>query len=514
MSGVNTRMRYCAGCMTELTESGQCPNPTCRWDEGSESILHENLPRHYLLSGRYYIGRVLGQGGFGVTYLARDTELERLVAIKEYLPRETCSRLTDRITVHSHGGEKEERFYHGMQGFLNEAKNIARLDGHPNIVSITDHLKANGTAYMVMQFISGITLKQYLSDKGGRIPHTTAREIMLHVMAALRRAHQHNVLHRDISPDNIMLSNEGQVKIIDFGAARQASSETGVKSAGLTVILKPGYAPEEQYRSKGRQGPWTDVYAVTATLYRCITGEVPPAAPDRPDEELVPATRLCSDLPKGLDAVLQKGMALKMEDRYQSIDELQKALLDAGVAEERKEIRGEEKKAGEVRHGSEKIDMSARETPVQIKRGEPTKQTQSPWYRSPIPYIAAAVLMLAVAAVLYYSGAFRQAGKTAVQNPVVNQPQPAPPVGGTPHTPGGSSTSQSSANSGTGSSSGENSQLPSGGNSHGRPASQKRTASRESDEEVGGYTWCSESPDPTRCRAYKNREGLKDGPTH
>ena len=317
--------QYCAGCLTTARPEGRCAQ--CQWDDDDLPEMHTHLPRHYLLMNRYYIGRVLGQGGFGVTYLARDMRLGRPVAVKEYLPTEQCSRLTDRVTIRSHGGEKAEQFRYGLQGFLNEAHALAQFEGHANIVSITDSAEANGTAYLVMSYIEGVSLKQYLTEQGGRLPWRTAVDIMIPVLDALRETHSQGMLHRDISPGNIMITRRGQVKVIDFGAARYAIGE---HSKSLSMVLKPGYAPEEQYRTRGKQGPWTDVYASAATLYQCITGQVPPSAPDRlAEDELAWPSAFCKDLTAEVETVVLKGMAVRGTDRYQSIEEFQQALLQA-----------------------------------------------------------------------------------------------------------------------------------------------------------------------------------------
>ena len=314
--------QYCAGCVTKGSVAGRCMQ--CQWDDTEQMEMQTHLPRHYVLLGRYYIGRVLGQGGFGVTYLARDLKLDRPVAVKEYLPMEQCTRLTNRITIRAYGGEKAEQFQYGMQGFLNEAKALAKLEGHANIVSVTDFAEANGTAYLVMSFIDGVSLKQQLANCGGRVPYQTAIDLLMPVMGALREMHSHGMLHRDISPGNIMITRQGQVKVVDFGAARYAIGE---QSKSLSMILKPGYAPEEQYRTRGKQGTWTDVYATAATLYQCITGEVPPTAPDRlAEDELIRPSVLCPDLPPRIEDALLKGLAVRSADRYQTIEEFRSIL--------------------------------------------------------------------------------------------------------------------------------------------------------------------------------------------
>ena len=325
MNTTAASQRYCAGCMAQSAVEGRCTQ--CRWSDSEQPEMQAHLPRHYLLVGRYYIGRVLGQGGFGVTYLARDLRLDRPVAIKEYLPLGQCTRLIDRVTIRSHGAERREQYAYGLKRFLEEAQSLARFQNHPCIVPIIDFSEANGTAYLVMAYLEGMTLKQHLANHGGRIPHATAVQVMLPVMDALRALHQHDLLHRDVSPDNIFVTRQKQVKLLDFGAARYAIGE---HSQSLSIVLKPGYAPEEQYRTRGKQGPWTDVYATAATLYQCITGKVPPAAPDRWEkDELARPSTYCADLPRRIEVALLKGLAVRASDRFQTIEEFQRALLSA-----------------------------------------------------------------------------------------------------------------------------------------------------------------------------------------
>jgi TPR repeat protein len=266
----------------------------------------------------------LGQGGFGVTYFAWDLTLDRAVAIKEYLPAGQCTRLTNRLTVQSQDGERREQYAYGLERFLDEARILARFAAHPSIVPVVNFVEANGTAYLVMNYLQGMNLKEHISNRGGRITYTIASAIMMRAMDALREVHQQGLLHRDISPDNIFLTSDGCVKLIDFGAARHALSE---HSQTLSVILKPGYSPEEQYRTKGKQGPWSDVYALGATLYRCVTGIVPPSAIDRlADDELHKPSLYCADLPAPAEIAILKAMSVRAADRYQSVAEFQAAL--------------------------------------------------------------------------------------------------------------------------------------------------------------------------------------------
>ena len=186
---------------------------------------------------------------------------------------------------------------------------------------------AHGTGYLVMSYLEGLTLKDYLARQGGRIPFKPALAILMPVMDALRAVHQVGLLHRDISPDNIFLTRDRQVKLIDFGAARAA---LGAHSRSLSVILKPGYAPPEQYGSQGRQGPWTDVYAVGATLYQMLTGEMPPEAPDRLYQDTIKSPAAYgADLPQAVELALFKALAVRVEQRFQAVAELQAALVQA-----------------------------------------------------------------------------------------------------------------------------------------------------------------------------------------
>ena len=295
----------------------------CGWQRGLDN-QSPGLPLGTRLHGTYRIGRVLGHGGFGITYLAWDENLELKLAIKEYLPLHLAGRDGDRATVSVRPGEAREQFDHGLTGFLNEARALARFDQHPGIVGVKGFFRAHGTGYMVMEYVPGITLETYLERRGGRIPFADALALLMPVMDALRTVHQVDLLHRDIAPDNIYITTGGQVKLLDFGAARQALRD---QSQSLSMIFKPGYAPWEQCHKGGRQGPWTDCYALAATLYHAITGQRPPESPDRMEQdELVAPSRLGIALPAAAEAVLMQALAVKAKDRIQDMVTLQKGL--------------------------------------------------------------------------------------------------------------------------------------------------------------------------------------------
>jgi serine/threonine protein kinase len=304
------------------------PCPHCGWQPG-----HDNLPPALalgqLLDGRYRIGRVLGHGGFGITYLAWDDNLHLRLAIKEYLPRDCASRAPDGISLAVYPGPAGEQFAYGLDRFLEEARTLAHFDQHPGIVTVKNFFRAHGTGYCVMDYVEGITLRQYLDQQpGGRISIDAALKLLMPVADALRAVHKEGLLHRDIAPDNIYLTQDGRIKLLDFGAARFAAGE---HSRSLSVILKPGYSPEEQYRAKGKQGPWTDVYGLAATLYRALTGQIPPESLDRLDnDDLVPPSRLGIAIAPGQEATLLQALAVKAGQRFQSMAELQKAWRTGG----------------------------------------------------------------------------------------------------------------------------------------------------------------------------------------
>ena len=301
----------------------------CGWQPGLGNPAPA-LALGVVLDGRYRIGRVLGHGGFGITYLAWDDNLHLQLAIKEYLPRDSATRAPDRMSLAIFSGAAEEQFTYGLDRFLEEARTLARFDQHPGIVTVKNYFRAHGTGYCVMEYVEGITLRRYLEQQpGGRISVADALKLLMPVADALKAVHKDGLLHRDIAPDNIYLTQDGRVKLLDFGAARFAAGE---HSKSLSVILKPGYAPEEQYRTRGKQGPWTDVYGLAATLYRAITGQVPPDSLDRLDQdELVPPSRLGVAIPPAQEAHLLKALAIKAEGRWQNMEQLQQGWRSGNV---------------------------------------------------------------------------------------------------------------------------------------------------------------------------------------
>ena len=314
----------CMGCMQQKTDqAAECS--FCSFVEGTEPESPLHLPPRTILENKYLIGKVLGQGGFGITYLAWDLNLNVKLAIKEYFPQELATRAAGHSQVSAYTGSMGTQYEYGLDKFLQEARTLAQFEGHPNIVSVRDFFKANGTAYFVMSYVDGITVKDHLSNSGGMLPLDQAHGIIMPVLDALKEVHSVNILHRDISPDNIFINQKGQVILIDFGAARQAASEKG---HSMSIILKPGYAPEEQYRSKGVQGPWTDIYAVGATFYHLITGSQPPEALERMvTDELKTPKELGVQISEAEEKALLTALAVRAEERYQTVADFQAALM-------------------------------------------------------------------------------------------------------------------------------------------------------------------------------------------
>lgn len=273
------------------------------------------LPLRYILSGRYVIGMPLGRGGFGVTYKAYDLATGMSVAIKEFFPRGYTSR-TSGAVVDTGSPENAKIFNYWLNAFIQEAKVLTSIKRYDGIVNIYDFFLTNNTAYIVMEFLNGMSLHRFINGRGGRLQMNETLNIMRPVIETLLRLHQYGVIHKDISPENIQIVDNKVIKLIDFGAAslyRQNVSKP-------FFVLKKGYSPIELYSQGGAQGPWTDIYMLGATIYTCLVGNPPPEATERRvSDRLVPPSSLNVKIQPVREKSLMKALAIYPKDRYSNM---------------------------------------------------------------------------------------------------------------------------------------------------------------------------------------------------
>ena len=313
----------CMGCMAVKGSAAICPQ--CGYEpELDRSPLV--LPYRTVLNDKFLVGRVLGKpGGFGITCLAWDTTLETPVAIKEFLPGRTVSRDPGSSTVVPNSSDDKPVFEKGLAVFLNEARTLVKFN-HSNIVRVREYFSQNNTAYFVMDYYDGVSLSDYVRRRGTGLDPKPAIAIMLPMLAGLEVVHRQGYLHRDIKPGNIYMTGHGNPILLDFGAARLVLGE---ETMSLSVVLTGGYAPYEQYHRKGRQGPWTDVYGFGATLYFMLTGQRPPDAIERSDDDQLdwPDEVNHATSPQ-LSFAVMKALELQIEDRPQSVAEFRSLLTE------------------------------------------------------------------------------------------------------------------------------------------------------------------------------------------
>ena len=316
--------RICPQCGETITEADYVEDDT---------ILLNPI---YLLPGtvlhmKYRINGVIGQGGFGITYDGTDIKLDMHVAIKEYFPNPMASRqvtVSADVTCSSH---TQSLYEQGLNNFLKEARNMAKYAGEDNFVAVHDYFAENNTAYIIMEFVEGENLKQYL-QKHGRLTMEQSMPIIMPVMNALEKIHSRGMIHRDVSPSNIMILPDGRVRLLDFGAARDVSLETQNMTT-MSAVFKHGYSPIEQLTQGMHQGPYTDIYALCATLYEMLTGSVPPSPFTRLYEggRLIPPTQMGVRLNAVQEETILRGLAVNGAERIQTIAELRNGLIWNGA---------------------------------------------------------------------------------------------------------------------------------------------------------------------------------------
>lgn len=315
--------QQCMGCMKEYgTKYEVCPH--CGYIRGTGPKEAYHLKPGTVLQGKYLVGRTIGHGGFGITYIGYNKVLQQVVAIKEYFPGEFATRTEETNILTIYSGEREEQFLNGVDKFIEEARKLAKFRGKEGIVNIHDSFRENKTAYIVMEYLDGETLEKRL-DREGRLNLEEACDIIRSVIGTLEIVHSEDILHRDIKPSNIYLTRDNRVKLMDFGAARYATT-THTKS--LSVLVSSGYAPQEQYISKGEQGNWTDVYGCAATFYKMLTGIKPEDAMDRGEKDtLLPPSKHRVKISKSMENAIMNALNLKIEDRTKTVKEFEEQLF-------------------------------------------------------------------------------------------------------------------------------------------------------------------------------------------
>ena len=349
------------------------------------------LKKGTVLAGQYIIDKVLGQGGFGITYRAEDHKTGGKVAIKEFFP-DTLATRTEATTVMPHSGERGESFKYGIACFLQEAETLAQFVGNESIVKIHTYFEENGTAYFVMDYVEGESFDDYIKRNGGKIPYEDAERILLPIIEALAVVHSKGIVHRDVTPDNIFITKDGKVKLLDFGAARYS---IGDKSRSLDVVLKHGFAPKEQYTRHGKQGPFTDVYTVGASFYYAITGKRPMDSIDRLEvDDLVPPSSLGVQLPEKKEEAILKAMGVQPNERFQTMGEFKEALVgnDTSDAKETQESTpaSMEQKPETNPAGNNPTATQAEQTTTNTANAAPVKKKKK-WV---IPVVIAAIVVV------------------------------------------------------------------------------------------------------------------------
>ena len=321
------QMTRCTRCMEELEEGARiCPHCGYEQDDGSQPP--NALKRNTILHGRYYIGNVIGRGGFGITYVGFDLVLEARVAVKEYFPSDMASRTnsySSRIQWNfTENGEKS--WAEGIERFLKEAQKMAKLDSVPSIVRVRDAFSDNQTAYIVMDFVEGITLKQHVQEYGA-LGYEECMNLLTPILDSLAVIHSYGLLHRDISPDNIMLQTDGQARLLDMGAAVDVRSGGGRASM---AVAKQYFSAPEQYMESEALGSWTDVYAMAATIYYCMTGKTVPEALERGIRKTPVSFDLGLNIPAHVQKALIHALEMNASDRIRDMQELKKELESTG----------------------------------------------------------------------------------------------------------------------------------------------------------------------------------------
>ncbi|MCH5164789.1 MAG: protein kinase [Clostridiales bacterium] len=320
MARIRTNKNICLSCFGDLDSNRVCMNCHHKADDTPSPPHH--LPQRTVIGSqnRYLVGKALGEGGFGITYLAWDLQQGIKVALKEYFPSGYVTRVAGNNQVIINSKQNQAASNRGLKRFVEEARALAKIKNLAGVVNVRDFFSANGTAYIVMEFLDGVSLKKYLQRKGGKISIDEVLTIMRPVMDSLTQVHKTGLIHRDISPDNILITKYNEVKLIDFGAAKYSNPD----GRSLSIVLKQGFAPPEQYDTHGDQGPWTDVYALGVTIYYAITGVLPPESIRvvMGKESIKRPSELGIQIDAGVENALMKSLAVDKKKRYQDVQSM------------------------------------------------------------------------------------------------------------------------------------------------------------------------------------------------
>jgi len=315
---VNLNYDNCPNCFQKTNGGSLCRQ--CGFDIATMKMPFSSLPLFTTLNNRYLLGRTLGKGGFGITYIAKDNSNGRICAIKEYIPSEYAIRDKNNQNICPFPDTKSKYvFEHGKEKFVEEARNLIKLINNPVVVDILHYFTQNNTSYLVMEYLDGQDLRKMAKANGGTVNPEFAKTVLVTVASSLMEIHRMNILHRDLSPENIIITKNNQIKLIDFGAARNFVSN---QNKGMSILLKPGFAPPEQYNTKGAQGPWSDVYALCATFYTIVSGRPLIDALFRYREKQPSLYSLGCKVTKRTSDVIEKGMELDYRRRYQDFKQL------------------------------------------------------------------------------------------------------------------------------------------------------------------------------------------------
>ena len=413
----------CLSCMATV-EDKFCPY--CGYPAAGKNDEHQ-LSVGTVIRDRYQIGKVLGQGGFGITYLAWDLLMRRPVAVKEFFPGGMVYRTSSASSrVECVNSTVMPHYQYSKERFLREARALVDFRDLPEVVEIYDFLEENNTAYIVMEYIKGVDLAKYIERRGGTLSVEETFRILKPIMETLAKVHRHGIVHRDISPDNIMLDPKGGAKLLDFGAVRIVEDPAVDKAlnSSTEAILKRGFAPLEQYNNRGGLGPWTDEYAMCATVWYCLTGEIPADATIRVMESIDLDWSSIPGLPEHQQRALRKGVSCRAKDRYMTMDQLLEDLFPADLSQKGAQVSGYQQGAKDT-----KSAISENRMPVGYDTVLPESERKQSKKKHPMNllggFVAVLIVVLAVFAVIKWDDLWHDRGIRASDAGHKHQWEPA-----------------------------------------------------------------------------------------